>query len=682
MTQTSEPLTASVSAPPPRWAALRVSALAAGAVAAGLGLGGIAAAVLMLWIGSPFPDTSLGGALHVGADLWLLTQGADLVRTDTLSGDPAPVAVAPLLLSVLPAWLVFRGTSSAVAAAVDGKDADGPERATGEDGSDGHAGASGPAAHGGSPGSPGDDPDGRLTGSARLRAAAAVTGWVLAGYLTLAAIVVVYATGGSVHVDPLTALYVLLFSGTAAGCGAWAGCGRPGPERLPLDRFRGARLHRVHRAYAEEVGAAVRAAAMAGALLVAGGALIGAAALVWHMGAVGQTYQQLSAPLVGRVSVLLLAVGLVPNLAVWAASYALGVGFAVGTGTSVAPTGASGHLLLPGFPLLAALPDRGTSWVGWTTLAVPALVALAVAWFVGNDAWPVWSTVRVTAGASLVLGAGFAVLAAWSGGALGLRRLADFGPAWWLAGAAAAGWTLVIAVPAALVLRYHVAHPPHPWRSLVGELRVPRPRMPDVSWARLRRSAGSGTGEQGPSEAVSPAPPGPPAQGAPAFVPKPAPSAPTAFPPPLPGLAPTRSDPLPWPNPAPLPLFPPPLPDLPPSAPPAPPAPPAAPPTPVPPRPADPPAEPSTRSGAEPPVQEPVKSPANPPEQEPVKSPAEPPVQESVKSAAEPPGQQPAADPPAEPATDPSADSPAEPSVPPAPPAEPPPAGQPEPDGL
>ncbi|WP_202235619.1 cell division protein PerM [Actinacidiphila reveromycinica] len=637
MTQTTEPLTASVSAPPPRWAALRVSALAAGASAAGLGLGGIAAVVLMLWIGSPFPDTGLGDALHVSADLWLLAQGADLLRDSTLSGDPAPVGIAPLLLSALPAWLVFRGTASAVAAAVDGKD---PDDAGGPGG-----GAVGDAGF-----------EGRLTGPARVRAAAAVTGWVLAGYLTLAAVVAVYATGGSVHVDPVTAPYAVLFAGAAAGCGAWAGCGRPGPELLPLDRFRGGRLYRMHRAYAEEVGAAVRAATGAAALLVAGGALIGAAALIWHAGAVGRTYEQLSGPLVGQVSVLLVAVGLVPNLAVWAASYALGAGFTVGVGGATAPAGSSGHhLLLPGFPLLAALPHAGTSWIGWATLALPVLAALGVAWFVGNDAWPVWSTVRVTAGAALALGAGFAVLAAWAGGPLGAHRLAEFGPVWWRAGAAAAGWTLAIALPASLVLRYHVAHPPHPWRSLVGELRmprlrVPRPRLPDVAWARRRGPAGGVTAKERPGGAGSAAVPVPkpaPAAPRPAFpstpaAPGPASSTtPAAFPPPLPGLAPALSDPLPWPAPEPLPLFPPPLfppplPDLPPSAPPTAPAPSA------PPRPSDPPPSGPPSHGA-PPTEAPVVAPAEPPAP-PATPPAEPPAPPAT----------PPAEPPAPPAAPPA----------------------------
>jgi len=420
--------------PGARWAAVRASAIAGGAAAAGLGLGGIAAAVLLLWIGSPFPDSGLGGALHTGAGLWLLAQGADLVREDTLSGDPAPVALAPMLLSVLPAWLLYRGAASAVSAAAESDDDADAEHV-------------------------------RSASAPDLRAAALVTGWLLAGYLTLAAIAVVYTSGGPVHIDPLSALYVPLFAACAAGCGAWSGCGRPG---LALW------LPGPQRVYAREAAAALRAAGIAGGILLAGGALLGAAALAWHAGPVGRTYDQLSGPLSGKLAVLLLALGLVPNLVVWAVSYALGVGFTVGMGSAVAPAGASGYVLLPGFPLLAALPGTGTSWVGWTTLAVPAAAALVVGRLVGNGGRPPWGTVRVAAEAALALGVGFAVLAAWSGGPLGTRRLADFGPSCWLTGGAAAGWILAVALPLSLVLRYHLAHPPTPWRSLLSGAHLPR----------------------------------------------------------------------------------------------------------------------------------------------------------------------------------------------------------------
>jgi Family of unknown function (DUF6350) len=589
--------------PHARWAAVRVSAIAGGVAAAGLGLGGIAAVVLLLWIGSPFPDSGLGGALHISAGLWLLAQGAELVRNDTLSGDPAPVALAPLLLSTLPAWLIFRGTASAVSATADGDDED-----------------------------PYD-----------LRTAALVSGWVLAGYLTLAAVAAVYASRGPVHIDPLSALYVPLFAACAAACGAWSGCGRPGPARWLPGPWRG---------YGDELGAALRAAAIAAGMLLCGGALIGAASLVWHAGPVGQTYAQLSGPVSGRISVLLLALGLVPNLAVWAASYALGVGFQVGAGSLVAPAEASGHVVLPGFPLLAALPGAGGSWIGWTTLAVPGVAALAVAWLVGNGGRPPWATVRVVTGAAIALGGGFAVLAARSGGALGTHTLAEFGPAWWRAGAAALVWTLVIAVPVSLVLRYRLAHPPTPWRTLLRSLRLPRlprlPRVPRFSQVLprprlprlygmprmpglLRRRADPDPGTDTEKLIVS-------ASGTPASVAAaartaaPVPAAPgasgtsaVAAATPFPGLLPPSSDPLPWPSPPPLPLFPPPLPDLPPSAPP----PPAQDPLP-----ADPPASPppvDPPPARQPPVQPPPVEPP-PVKQEPAE---EPPVKDSAPPSAE-----------------------------------------------
>ena len=82
-------------------------------LAAGLGLGSFAVLVMVLWISSPYPDSGPGGALHVAAALWLLAHGAELVRTDTLSGAPAPVGITPLLLLALPVWLVHRAARDA-----------------------------------------------------------------------------------------------------------------------------------------------------------------------------------------------------------------------------------------------------------------------------------------------------------------------------------------------------------------------------------------------------------------------------------------------------------------------------------------------------------------------------------------------------------------------------------------
>ncbi|MEE4541757.1 DUF6350 family protein [Streptomyces sp. V4-01] len=470
MTHISEPRPAAGAAatlrePHPRWASVRVSALVAGASAAGLGLGVPATVVLLLWIGSPYPDNGIDGALHLGAGLWLLAQGAGLVRAHTFSGVPAPVALAPLLLSAVAAWLVHRGTASAVASAVPAADRSRDRRDP----------------------RPPHDPDSPRD----PRAALTVAGWVLTGYLSVGALAVAYAAHGPLRVAPLSVVHVPLFAAAAALCGAWTGCGRP-----PLVRL--LRALRLPRQYGEEATACLRAAGIGGGVLLGGGALLAAASLAWHADRSGQAYAQLSGEYEGRIAVFLVAVALLPNMAVWAACYGLGVGFSVGAGSAVAPYGVHGLPLLPAFPLLAALPS-GASWEGWSALALPVAAGGAVAWVLGNGGWSLWRTLRAVCGAALCLGAGCAVASAWAGGALGRGVMADVGPTWWLAGVAALCWTVVVAVPGAMLLRWHIAHPSYDWRlpspTWRPSLPAPRaalawlPRLPALRAARAARTA-------------------------------------------------------------------------------------------------------------------------------------------------------------------------------------------------
>ncbi|SHK63877.1 cell division protein PerM [Actinacidiphila paucisporea] len=383
-------------------AAARASAVAAGAAAAGLALAALAAVVLLLWVASPYPDSGLGGALHIATGLWLLAQGADLVRDGTLSGVPAPIGVTPLLLTALPAWLLHRGVASAV-------------------------------------------------GSSTHRSA----GWVMGGYLGVAAPVAVYAASGPLRVDALSAaVYVPLFAAAVTAAGAWTGSGRP-----PLERYV---------PWGADAALALRAGGIATGILVGGGALIGGAALAWHAGAAGHAFGQLSAPIAGQAALALLCVLLVPNLAVWCAAYALGPGFLLGAGHAVAPGGVSPHPLLPRFPLLAAVPAPGAHAVGWAALAVPVLAGAAVAHCCVRARLGVRRTALVSAGGSAVCGAACAVLAAFAGGPLGAGTLASFGPAWWLTAAAATAWPLVLSLPASTLLSYtrtrpaHLAYPPMP----------------------------------------------------------------------------------------------------------------------------------------------------------------------------------------------------------------------------
>lgn len=388
-----------------------------GVLAAGLGLGSLTVLVTVLWISSPEPGSGPGEALHVAAALWLLGHGAEVIRTDTLTGTPAPVGLVPLLLTTAPFWLVHRTARDVME-----PDDDGPVPSSG-------------------------------------RAFTLVTG----GYLMVGAAVALYARSGSMAPAPLSLLIPCAVVAAAAGTGVWSAAGRPiGPppswapvrmhEALARTRFR-ARLD-----------TALRSAGAGVAVLLGGGALLVAVSLVVHADAAQTSFRHLSGDWAGRISVLLLALVLVPNAAVWAASYGLGPGFALGTGATVTPLAFTGRPALPDFPLLAAVPAEGPGTaLHWAAVAVPVAAGATVGWFTvrraapvfgeRDDAWSAGETALTVALGALGCGAGAAVLATAAGGPLGTHALAEFGPRGWLTGAAAVAWTLLIGVPCALSLR-------------------------------------------------------------------------------------------------------------------------------------------------------------------------------------------------------------------------------------
>ncbi|MFS8200791.1 DUF6350 family protein [Streptomyces sp. CWNU-52B] len=437
---------------PPSLARLRrrssglATGLAGGVLAAGLGLAAVAVPVTVLWISSPYPDSGPDGALHVAAALWLLAHGAELVRTDTLSGVPAPIGVTPLLLVVLPGWLLHRAARDAA----DGDDASPP-------------------------------PPARL----------AWTG-VVVGYLTVGAAAAVYASGA----EPSPAwrsvvLWPPLLVVAAAGAGVWTAYGRPlGPLppalRQALDVLPLASVLAAAFAPGSRFPAAARAAAAGAVTLLGGGVLLVGVSLVGHGGPARLSFLQLTESWSGRFAVLLLALALIPNAAVWGAAYALGPGFTLGAGHTAGPLLSDPASRLPPFPLLAAVPDAGPGTpLTWAAGAVPVVAAVVVAWFTAGAAVPkgggadkgsegeasegkgsarkasegdgaAWScrrTAEVLALAAALCGLALGVLAALAGGPLGVAALADFGPVWWQTGPAAAGWIALVGLPTGLALR-------------------------------------------------------------------------------------------------------------------------------------------------------------------------------------------------------------------------------------
>lgn len=458
MTQVTE-RSPSLSAEQARPAVL-VSALLRGALAAGLGLGSVAVLVMVLWISSPGSDSGPGEAFHTAAGLWLLAHGAELVRTDTLTGTPAPVGVVPLLLGALPVWLVHRAARDVL------------------------------------------EPDEGCGAPSPGVAFALVTG----GYLLVGAAVALYARGASMSAEPLSLLFpsVLVVAGAAAA-GVWTASGRPlgpPPSWAPVRLHEAMARSRFARR-AEVVGRAAAAGVM---VLLGGGALVVAAALLWHADPVQDSFLRLSGDWAGRFAVLFLTLLLVPNAAVWGAAYGLGPGFALGTASTVGPVAFAGRPALPDFPLLAALPAEGAGApLNWATAAVPVAAALTVAWFTvrraapadggREEAWSLRETALTAALGAVGCGIGAALLAAAAGGPLGTRALAEFGPVWWLTGAAALVWTAAVGVPAALLLRA--------WRLRVRTALEQSAAEPATAGADVAEEAqGSGEAEEGATPAA------------------------------------------------------------------------------------------------------------------------------------------------------------------------------------
>lgn len=164
-------------------------------------------------------------------------------------------------------------------------------------------------------------------------------------------------------------------------------------------------------------------------MLVAGAALL-VTGLSMHVKRVEALHQALYTGLAGAIALLVLQLAFVPNALVWSASYALGSGFSLGTGSVVAPAGTQLGIV-PAIPLLGALPHTGPGamaqlwWLaaGGVAGAVACLVLLADRPAVRFD-----QASLIGGACGLLAGTVFAGLAWAASGDLGILRLTDIGP--------------------------------------------------------------------------------------------------------------------------------------------------------------------------------------------------------------------------------------------------------------
>jgi hypothetical protein len=236
------------------------------------------------------------------------------------------------------------------------------------------------------------------------------------GYAAMAAIASTTTHLSGASTSPVRAAFAAL--GLAGACGAWGALRQTDRASAVAARL-------------PELAASTVAGATGGLLVLvsAGGALL-TASLISHFATAVTLAEGLHAGLVGGAIVALITLALVPNAVIFAGAFLAGPGFAVGTGTVVAPSHVSTGPL-PGLPLLAAVPrTSGSPWLEGCLLVVPALAGAASGCIaVRRGAQTSLSGAALRGGlAGLAAGAAFGCLALLSAGSVGPGRMTQIGP--------------------------------------------------------------------------------------------------------------------------------------------------------------------------------------------------------------------------------------------------------------
>jgi hypothetical protein len=227
----------------------------------------------------------------------------------------------------------------------------------------------------------------------------------------------------------------------------------------PADPVTGALVSLVARAprTARVVAAAglrIGTASAAGVLAVSG--VVVGVLMLTNYGELITLYEGAHAGLLGGIALTLGQLALLPDLVVWAASWFVGPGFALGTGSAVSPLGTSVGPM-PAVPFLGALPTASSSFA-FVGLLVPVVAAFVVTTLLRprierllaeSGSADVLRRVLVGVSGGVVAGVLLGLLAWSASGAAGPGRLAHVGPDPLLVGAFGA---LEVAVPSVLAM--------------------------------------------------------------------------------------------------------------------------------------------------------------------------------------------------------------------------------------
>jgi hypothetical protein len=190
-----------------------------------------------------------------------------------------------------------------------------------------------------------------------------------------------------------------------------------------------------------------RTGLVAALLILAAGAGIAGLSTAISGGQAAELVAAYRTGVAGQAGITLVSLAYAPNVAIWAAAYLLGPGFAAGTDSTVSLTEVVVGPL-PAVPLAGGLPDGPVGGFGAALLVVPVLAAVAAGWLLARRLrrsatakaqqrtgwWPLTASALI---AGPVAGAALAAAAHLSTGPLGDGRLTTVGPVWWQVGAAA-----------------------------------------------------------------------------------------------------------------------------------------------------------------------------------------------------------------------------------------------------
>jgi hypothetical protein len=390
-----------------------------------LGLGIILVPLTILWLTQFELAVDYGAFWRVAANFWLLGNGVDLLVTidPTLAlqlalegaGVPFDIGFAPLGVAVLTVLLGWRSGR-------------------------------------------------RLADSEHRMLGAAV------GVLTVVAMGWLVALGAGSDSARPSVLQALLFPAAVYAVGmATSLFSRPevstgaDPAGQAIDilaRSLGDLVSRVPASVRTVVSLSARGGALAVAALMACASVMVSVLIVVHYGQIITLYESLQSGLVGGIALTVGQLSLIPNLVVWAASWLLGPGFALGSGSLVSPLGTQVGLL-PALPVLGALP-QGVPPFGYAVIVVPVVIGFVVGVLLkprlaahDRAVSPV-ALVLSGLGVGVVGASMLAVLAMWSGGAAGPGRLVDIGPdpaAVWLWSSVELGVSAVLGLTVGLTRR-------------------------------------------------------------------------------------------------------------------------------------------------------------------------------------------------------------------------------------